>query len=76
MEYWKGREIPEEARQNMKKAQQARGTKVRAIYPDGTTKEFTTMLDAANECGVGVGSVYNCIKTGGMTRAGYKFEKL
>ena len=51
-------------------------TKVKAIYPDGTTKEFTTMLDAANECGVDVGSVYNCIQTGGRTRAGYKFERL
>jgi len=74
--YWKGKEIPEEAKANMKKAQQARGTKVRAVYPDGTTKEFTTMLDAAKECNVGVGSVYNCVKTGGMTKAGYKFEKL
>ena len=41
MEYWKGMEIPDEA-------------KVKAKYPDGTTKEFTTMLDAASECGVGV----------------------
>lgn len=76
MEYWKGMEIPDEAKVNMQKAQKTMETKVRAIYPDGTTKEFTTMPDAAKECNVGVGSVYNCVKTGGMTKAGYKFEKL
>ncbi len=63
------------ARANMKAAQQARGTTCIAIYPDGTEKEFSTMLDAAKATGHNVGSVENCIKHGGTTKKGFKFRK-
>ncbi len=60
----------------MKAAQQAKGTKVRPIYPDGTTNDFNTMLDAAKDCGLNVGSVASAIKTNGTCRNGMKFEKI
>lgn len=72
----KGIKQTAKAKANMKKAQQANGVRVKAILFDGTEKEYTTMLDAAKGCGVGVGSVYNCIKTGGKTKSGISFEKL
>lgn len=72
----KGIKQTAEARANMKAAQQAKGIKVKAILFDGSEEEFTTMLDAAKGCGVGVGSVYNCVKNGGMTKSGIRFERL
>ena len=63
-------------RANMKAAQQKRGTKIRALYPDGSTKEFTTMLDAAKACSMNVGSVASVIKTNGVCRNGMKFERI
>lgn len=74
--YWKNHPIPEEAKANMKAAQQARGTKVLATAPDGSTKEYPTMLDAAGGCGLNVGSVSSAVKTGGTTRNGYKFSRV
>lgn len=72
----KGIKQTAEARANMKAAQQAKGIKVKAILFDGSEEEYTTMLDAAKGCGVGVGSVYNCVKNGGMTKSGIRFERL
>ena len=66
----------EEAKSNMKKAQQKLGVKVLAIYPDGSRKEFNTMLDAAKECHMNVGSVASVIKTGGTCRNGMSFQRL
>lgn len=66
----------EEAKTNMKKAQQKLGVKVLAIYPDGSRKEFNTMLDAAKECHMNVGSVASVIKTGGTCRNGMSFQRL
>ncbi len=66
----------EEAKANMKKAQQKHGVKVLAISPDGSQKEFNTMLDAAKEFGLNVGSVASVIKTGGTCRNGMKFQKV
>lgn len=76
--YWKNHELPEEAKQHMKEAQQQRGTKVRAIYKDGTTKDFTTMLDCANELGIGVGSVHYYLNAGSghYHKNGFKLERL
>lgn len=65
----------EEAKTNMKKAQQKLGVKVLAISPDGSQKGFNTMLDAAKEFGLNVGSVASVIKTGGTCRNGMKFQK-
>lgn len=62
--------------QKMKALQQARGTKVSAIAPDGTRQDYPTMLDAAKATGHGAGSVLNNIRTGGVTRKGYRFTKL
>ena len=66
----------DEAKTNMKKAQQKLGVKVLAISPDGSQKEFNTMLDAAKEFGLNVGSVASVIKTGGTCRNGMKFQKI
>lgn len=76
--YWKNHELPEEAKQHMKEAQQQRGTKVRAIYKDGTTKDFTTMLDCANELGIGVGSVHYYLNAGNGNwhKKGFKIERI
>lgn len=64
-----------EARLNMKKAQQARGINTIVLFPDGTEKIFPTMLDAAKAAGVGVGSVFHCIKSGGKTKNGFQFRQ-
>lgn len=74
--YWQEHPISDEMRANMKAAQQLRGTNVRAIFPDGSTKEFSTMLDAAKACSMNVGSVANVIKSNGICRNGMKFEKI
>ena len=66
----------DEAKTNMKIAQQKLGVKVLAISPDGSQKEFNTMLDAAKEFGLNVGSVASVIKTGGTCRNGMKFQRL
>ena len=66
----------EVAKANMKKAQQKLGVKVLAISPDGSQKEFSTMLDAAKEYGMNVGSIASVIKTGGICRNGMKFQRL
>lgn len=73
--YWQEHPVTDEMRANMKAAQQKLGTKVIAIYPDGTTQEFNTMLDAAKACDMNVGSVASVIKTGGTCRNGMKFQK-
>ena len=62
--YWKGKKMSDEAKKNMKEAQQKRGVKVRVTYKDGTTKDFNTMLDCAKELGIGVGSVSHYINAG------------
>ena len=76
--YWKNHELPEKAKQHMKEAQQQRGTKVRAIHKDGTTKDFNTMLDCANELGIGVGSVHYYLNAGygHYPKNGYKLERI
>ena len=42
----------------------------------GERQEYPTMLDAAKGIGHNVGSVANAVKSGGITKKGYKFEKL
>lgn len=74
--YWKNHALSAQAKANMKAAQQKKGTKTIATFPDGHEKTFNTMLDAAKSCGVNVGSVASAIKTGGKTRNGYKFKKI
>ena len=73
--YWSNHSLSDEAKANMKAAQQKKGTATIAISPDGTKTTYNTMLDAAKDYGLNVGSVANSIKTGGTTRNGYKFIK-
>lgn len=73
--YWKNHPIPDEAKANMKKAQQLRGTDCIATFPDGHEEAFTTMLDAANATGVAVGRVKYSIDHNSTTRNGIKFRK-
>lgn len=80
--WWKTHPIPEGAKAKMKTYHQAHGTAVLALFPDGSTQEYPTMLDAAKGASIyagykiNAGSVSNCIKNGGTTRAGIKFNKL
>ena len=73
--YWKNHPIPDEAKANMKKAQQVRGTDCIATFPDGHEEAFPTMLDAANATGLNVGSVKYSIDHNSTTRNGIKFRK-
>ena len=73
--YWKSHPIPDEAKANMKKAQQLRGTDCIATFPDGHEEAFPTMLDAANATGLNVGSVKYSIDHNSTTRNGIKFRK-
>jgi len=73
--YWKNHPIPDEAKANMKKAQQLRGTDCIATFPDGHEEAFPTMLDAANATGLNVGSVKYSIDHNSTTRNGIKFRK-
>jgi group I intron endonuclease len=76
--YWKNHKLSDEAKKNMKQAQQKRGTKVRVIYKDGTVKDFATMLDCANELGVGVGSIHYYLNAGlgHYHKNGFKLERI
>ena len=76
--YWKNHPITTEAKLHMKEAQQKRGIGVRAIHKDGTTKDFNTMLDCANELGIGVGSVHYYLNAGSghYHKNGYKLERI
>ena len=75
--YWKGKQMPEDARAKLKLIQQANGTAVRAIcVKDGTTEDFTTMLDASKKTGDGAGSIKYSIENGNTTKRGYKYKKI
>lgn len=75
--YWKGKQMPEDARAKLKLIQQANGTAVRAIcVKDGTTEDFTTMLDASKKTGDGAGSIKYSIENGNTTKRGYKYIKI
>ena len=76
--YWKGKKMSDEAKKNMKEAQQKRGIKVRVTYDNGTTIDFNTMSDCAKELRIKVGSVHYYLNDGlGKThKNGYKFERI
>ena len=74
--YWKYHPLSDKAKSNMKAAQQKRGTKVQATYPDGHFEDFNTMLDAAKATGHWVGSVYYSVMHGSVTKNNYRFKKL
>ena len=65
----------DEARANMKKAQQSRGRDCVATFPDGHTETFPTMLDAAKAANINAGSVKYSIEHNSKTKNGYKFRK-
>ena len=74
----KGYQQTEVALIHMKEAQQENGTKVKVTFPDGTEKEYSTMLDTAKELKCNVGSIdyyVNKSKTHIRRKDGYKFEK-
>lgn len=76
--YWKGKQMPPESVEKMKQYQQAHGTKVLCHYPDGNTKEFSTMLDCEKATGVKAGSILNNLRTNGRgrTKDGFWFERI
>ena len=76
--YWKDKTMSDTARANIKAAQQKRGTKVIAHFPDGSAVTFPTLLDAEKGTGVKVGSIHNNLKHSSeqfKTKSGYWFEK-
>lgn len=74
--YWKGKQMPEEAKAKSKAAQQARGTAVRVYFPDGHIEDFPTMLDASKKTGDGTGSVKYSVEHGSTTKRGYRYEMI
>ena len=75
--YWQEHPVTDEMRANMKAAQQKLGTKVIAIYPDGATQVFNTMLDAAKACDMNVGSVSYLANSNGISaKNGMRFQKI
>ena len=70
----KGKPISDKAKANMKAAQQRRGTDCIAIFPDGHKKFYNTMVDAARDNNLDVGSVSHSIKNNGTTKGGLKFR--
>ena len=76
--YWSNHELSDEAKANMKAAQQKRGTAVIAHFPDGHTEVYNTMLDASKACNTAVGSIFNNLKHSSeqfKTMTGYWFER-
>ena len=73
--FWKGKKMPDAARAKMKINARKKAIPVTAIFSDGTTKTYDTMLDAATDNDIGVGSVYNGIKNNGTTKQGIKFKR-
>ena len=74
--YWKNHTLSSEAKANMKAVQQANGTRIRAIYPDGHYEDFNTMLDAAKGTGHLIGSVHYSAKNGSKTKQNFRFTRL
>lgn len=77
--YWTGKKMSEKAKANMSVAQRKRAIRIKAHYPDNSEKVFETMLDAATELGMGIGSIHNNLKHSSIefkTKGGYWFEKL
>lgn len=72
--YWSAHKIPDSVKANMKKAQQKRGKAVRAVAPDGSWKDYNTMLDAVTEHGMNAGSIANNLKSKGVCNNGYRFK--
>lgn len=76
--YWKGKQLPDEMRANIKAAQQKRGINVVAHFPDGHTESYNTLLDAEKATGVKVGSIHNNLKHSSeefKTATGFWFER-
>ena len=76
--FWKGKTMSDEARENIKAAQQKRGVSVIAHFPDGSTQTYTTLLDAEKGTGVKVGSIHNNLNHSSehfKTKTGFWFEK-
>lgn len=73
----KGYKQTSEAKANMKAAQQKNGTRIFVTDPNGTKTFYNTMLDAAKDLGVNIGSVdyyVNKSKTH-KSKDGFIFEK-
>ena len=76
--FWSNHELSDEAKANMKAAQQKRGIPVIAHFPDGHTEVYNTMLDASKDCNTAVGSIFNNLKHSSeqyKTKAGFWFER-
>lgn len=74
--YWKNHPLSAQAKANMKAAQQKRGQRIQAEFPDGHIETFNTMLDAAIGTGHLVGSVYYSAMKSSVTKQNFKFTKL
>ena len=76
--YWKGKKMPEEIIEKMRKAQEKKAIRVIAHYPDGREKIFDSMASAQRELKIGTGSIHNNLRHSNSryrTRGGYWFNK-
>ena len=76
--YWSNHKLSDQAKANMKAAQQKRGINVVAHFPDGRTETYPTLLDAEKATGVKVGSIHNNLRHSSenfKTASGFWFER-
>lgn len=67
----------DEAKAKIKAYQQAHGTKLIAITPDGTETSYNTIKDAAKITGVPYSTIHNILNKGNKgEKWGYKFKKV
>lgn len=73
--FWKGKKMSDSARGKMKYNARKKAIPVIATFSDGTTKTYETLLDAATDNGIGVGSVHHSINRNGTTKQGVRFRR-
>ena len=70
-------EVPEDVRMKMKESHRKHAVRVVATSPDGSSiTVYLTMLDASEETGVNLGTIFNCINYGAVCRKGYEFKRV
>ncbi len=75
--YWKNNPLPQSAKDNMKKAQQEAGVKVKVSHDDGRVEYYPTLLDAAKAFGVKAGCISYYIESGKIIdKHKCKFQKI
>ena len=76
--YYKNHPIPASAKANMRAAQQSRVDSVKAIFSDGREVIYPSMKAAADDLGMGVGSIHHYLNAGSgrECKMGCRFERI